>query len=1197
MKTRGFISLFICLLGLFFSPASAQLLHGYEFHTGVNSFRWYNLTNPITLLDGSSATLYSSPEISTGFNFWMMGEDVVSFSVHRNGRMYLNRSYNAYDYNPTPMRESYVQNYISPYGVLSGWDSTASVVYQILGSPGNRILVCEFAIKSNAYSTALSRYQIQLEEYSCAIRIVYAPCNDNSSGPSGEIGFAKDNNHYILVHPSYHVAAANGNFPTMPANLPWPGGYRYYEFSPACAGMIRIVTDSIWRTRARVRWDRFPQHEHYLVEYGLAGFPNGVRNHIQTDNDTLWLTGLTHSTQYEVRVRAVCHSGDTSEPISGTFTTIIQYPCCSNIPFTDFYDPNVVCRTGIFSNTDQYVQIIDHGSASMLSRHTVHCNTTELDPHTDNQLHTIPPGHCSSVRLGNWGIGAQQESITYTLHIDTNDYDLLILRYAVVAQDPNHPPDEQPYFTLSINDSAGRYIDDCHYANFVSGDASNWNRINNILWHNWDVVGVNLTPFHGQRIQVKLSNADCSVGGHYGYAYFTLEGGTKHLSTTLCGPNSENTFYAPEGFDYRWYNTNNPSATLSTSRSLHVTTEGLYECRASYRLSGNNCGFTMSTRAGPRYPVAQFHLSYLTYCGSSIRFVNESVIATDSAHTQLTDEPCEQYLWRFDDGSTDTTENPVHTFTNGAHSATLVAMLADGRCMDSVTQYFIVNMSSDTLRTTVCQGTAVPYRDTYITDSGTYTFIENCTQHTVKVRYHPAAIGVLKDTICPAGEVVIGTDHFNQRGDYTVTSPWPDQYGCDSVIHLNLTVLYRESSEDVYDTICEGGYVEYHGTTYSQPGRELLDTVYSSKGCPTIRTLDLTVHPSYNDTLRDTLEAGHLFAFADTLLPAPGIHSLRFQTQYGCDSLWQIYLSCLRTIDTTVCVTAMPLAWNGHLFTKADTLHDAFRSAVGTDSLIDHIVHVRPKALAHPTVDFGCSPHPHYILSLPAGYRHQWRSSPADAAIAEITNDSLWQLWLTPTRQVRYIFTTDYTDAPSCPGKDSVTLSPGGFFNLDMKVTPSELTPDHLLLTAAESGKQVLSRQWYIDSAFYAEDSKSITYEASPKADSVLVTLIGGNGDCTDTVSRAIPVRRYDLYFPNIFTPGLDNNNLFLAWGDAITGFELWIYDRRGILLFHTTDMQEGWNGTANGVPCRQEAYTYACRFRVKDSGWNTTAGTVVLIR
>ncbi|TVR39862.1 MAG: PKD domain-containing protein [Cryomorphaceae bacterium] len=56
------------------------------------------------------------------------------------------------------------------------------------------------------------------------------------------------------------------------------------------------------------------------------------------------------------------------------------------------------------------------------------------------------------------------------------------------------------------------------------------------------------------------------------------------------------------------------------------------------------------------------------------------------------------------------------------------------------------------------------------------------------------------------------------------------------------------------------------------------------------------------------------------------------------------------------------------------------------------------------------------------------------------------------------------------------------------------------------------------------------------------------------------------LYIPNAFTPNNDGiNELFKAQGVGIKSFEMSIWNRQGERLFHTTNINEGWNGSMNG--------------------------------
>ena len=450
-----------------------------------------------------------------------------------------------------------------------------------------------------------------------------------------------------------------------------------------------------------------------------------------------------------------------------------------------------------------FTRIIDFGPDSAASCHTVHTDHNELDPRTNSLLHTVPDGHCQSVRLGNWCNGAQEESITYTIKVDSNRYDLLILRYAIVEQNPGHVYNQQPKFLLSVRDSTGLLIDSCYYANFVAGVGdSRWHPGEGlVLWRDWTAVGIDLTPLHGQTIYVTLDNYDCAAGGHYGYAYFTLESGFKRLESARCGNTDTNIFYAPKGFTYRWYRAANPSTTLSRADSLFVVGEGEYKCRASFTTGDSSCGFTLTTYAGARFPVAAFSVVSIDSCGYSFRFENHSVVARDEARTRLTGEACEQYLWRFGDGTTTNAINTIHTFETGTYDVELVAMLANGQCRDSVRHTITVNRLHDTIVDTFCVGGTYDFHYASFSKPGFYTIIDSCWQHSVQLAQQQYFFQEIDDTICRGEVYQIGDKSFDSAGVYDVHLTSVD--GCDSSYHLTLAIRPLPVSDYEIARVCQ----------------------------------------------------------------------------------------------------------------------------------------------------------------------------------------------------------------------------------------------------------------------------------------------------------------------------------------------------------------------------------------------------------
>jgi gliding motility-associated-like protein len=117
--------------------------------------------------------------------------------------------------------------------------------------------------------------------------------------------------------------------------------------------------------------------------------------------------------------------------------------------------------------------------------------------------------------------------------------------------------------------------------------------------------------------------------------------------------------------------------------------------------------------------------------------------------------------------------------------------------------------------------------------------------------------------------------------------------------------------------------------------------------------------------------------------------------------------------------------------------------------------------------------------------------------------------------------------------------------------------------------------------------------------DSVLITLAVSNDLCADSDTVMVPSIVSNLFFPNIFTPTLTSNNTFKAIGNGIADFEIWIYDRRGDIVFHSTDIDQPWDGTHDGAPCPQAAYVYKCRYSttLEPQSFKTVTRTVTLIR
>lgn len=79
---------------------------------------------------------------------------------------------------------------------------------------------------------------------------------------------------------------------------------------------------------------------------------------------------------------------------------------------------------------------------------------------------------------------------------------------------------------------------------------------------------------------------------------------------------------------------------------------------------------------------------------------------------------------------------------------------------------------------------------------------------------------------------------------------------------------------------------------------------------------------------------------------------------------------------------------------------------------------------------------------------------------------------------------------------------------------------------------------------------------------------------------------RPTLFIPNTFTPNGDGrNDAWLAVGNNVDSYEMSVFDRWGGVIFHTTDINKGWDGTMNGNPVPNDVFAFRVVFRlIEDS-------------
>jgi gliding motility-associated-like protein len=149
-------------------------------------------------------------------------------------------------------------------------------------------------------------------------------------------------------------------------------------------------------------------------------------------------------------------------------------------------------------------------------------------------------------------------------------------------------------------------------------------------------------------------------------------------------------------------------------------------------------------------------------------------------------------------------------------------------------------------------------------------------------------------------------------------------------------------------------------------------------------------------------------------------------------------------------------------------------------------------------------------------------------------------------------------------------------------------------LSASVSGQDV-TFLW--SPADYLSNSDILQPVANPPSDIDYILTATSNAGCGVDIDTMHVFVFNDIYIPNAFSP--DNNRVNDTWNipalNAFPNFELFIYNRRGQLIYQSKNILKPWDGTYKGEPQPAGAYVYV--IDVKEKRRPLYKGTLMLIR
>ena len=199
------------------------------------------------------------------------------------------------------------------------------------------------------------------------------------------------------------------------------------------------------------------------------------------------------------------------------------------------------------------------------------------------------------------------------------------------------------------------------------------------------------------------------------------------------------------------------------------------------------------------------------------------------------------------------TENGFNVSEAGTYTQNLQTV---NGCDSIVTLTLNVNPVANTnLTAAICNGTTYTENGFNVSEAGTYTqnlqTIDGCDSIvTLTLTVNPVESTTLSVTICDGTTYTENGFNVSEAGTYTQNLQTVN--GCDSIVTLNLTInptynITIDASINEGETYEENGFSESEAGTY-------VHTLQSEFGCDSVITLNLTVNSSLNDVVANAIE-------------------------------------------------------------------------------------------------------------------------------------------------------------------------------------------------------------------------------------------------------------------------------------------------------------------------------------------------------
>ncbi len=339
----------------------------------------------------------------------------------------------------------------------------------------------------------------------------------------------------------------------------------------------------------------------------------------------------------------------------------------------------------------------------------------------------------------------------------------------------------------------------------------------------------------------------------------------------------------------------------------------------------------------------------------------------------------------------------------------------------------------------------------------------------------------------------------------------------------------------------------------------------------------ITVNPITYGTENIEICEGQLpYSWHGNMYTSEGSFIDTIQNSLNCDSIVTLNLTVHQntshTLHDTVCDNNLPYVWNGLNYDAPGIYSKILVNSNGCDSIDILNLYIKPSPQVFIGVDTTiCSTIPLTLDAGNPGASYLWNTGETTQSITVNAAGLYWVL----------------VHENGCQNADSIKIFTDDPIEINLGNDTTCCIGKVLILTLPAINTPYLWQDGSIGNTYTVDSTGKYIVSSQNMcglfSDEIFVKFI----DCSPGV-----------YLPNAFTPNDDGlNDVFKVVSKNLIEFEIWIFDRWGVMIYSGDQLNDGWDGTFDNALCPEGVYFWKLTYTNLDHETKTLYGSVLLLR